>query len=204
MGNKYLGGRIGYAGGPVNVGFAYGKTEVGGTAPVTIDADGRLLWWNERLSSLLAIPLARLRAGGHGRELRGLDLADQSIRRIDEATRRNAQAVQQWTASPGGDGAIGMKQARARGHGATFIMVTAFASVDSAIDASLAQHGRARALRALYRRDAAPVVVRPLTDTTSLCYSGCIQFPVGILFITWLLWAVLLHSMLCSCAVPLP
>ena len=33
VGNKYLGGRIGYAGGPVNVGFAYGKTEVGGTAP---------------------------------------------------------------------------------------------------------------------------------------------------------------------------
>ncbi|MBL8346330.1 MAG: porin [Rubrivivax sp.] len=33
VGNKYIGGRIGYGGGPVNVGFAYGKTEVGGTAP---------------------------------------------------------------------------------------------------------------------------------------------------------------------------
>jgi predicted porin len=32
-GNKYIGGRIGWSGGPLNIGFAYGKTEVGGTAP---------------------------------------------------------------------------------------------------------------------------------------------------------------------------
>ncbi|MBL8331684.1 MAG: response regulator, partial [Rubrivivax sp.] len=33
------------------------------------------------------------------------------------------------------DGIELLRQARAKGHGATFIMVTAFASVDSAIDA---------------------------------------------------------------------
>ncbi|MBI5716315.1 MAG: porin [Burkholderiales bacterium] len=33
VGNKYIGGRFGYAGGPVNVGFAYGKTEIGTGTP---------------------------------------------------------------------------------------------------------------------------------------------------------------------------
>lgn len=33
VGNKYIGGRLGYSGGPINVGFAYGKTEIGGTTP---------------------------------------------------------------------------------------------------------------------------------------------------------------------------
>lgn len=32
-GNKYLGGRLGYDAGPINVGFAYGKTETGATTP---------------------------------------------------------------------------------------------------------------------------------------------------------------------------
>ena len=34
-GNKYIGGRIGYAGGPVNVAVAYGKTEISGTRDMT-------------------------------------------------------------------------------------------------------------------------------------------------------------------------
>lgn len=33
IGNKYMGGRVGYAAGPVNVAFAYGKTETGVTTP---------------------------------------------------------------------------------------------------------------------------------------------------------------------------
>lgn len=33
VGNKYIGGRLGYAAGPVNVAFAYGKTETGATTP---------------------------------------------------------------------------------------------------------------------------------------------------------------------------
>lgn len=32
-GNKYMGGRLGYESGPINVGFAYGKTETGSTTP---------------------------------------------------------------------------------------------------------------------------------------------------------------------------
>ncbi len=32
-GNKYIGGRVGYAAGPVDVAFAYGKTETGATTP---------------------------------------------------------------------------------------------------------------------------------------------------------------------------
>jgi predicted porin len=32
-GNKYVGGRLGYEAGPINVGFAYGKTETGATTP---------------------------------------------------------------------------------------------------------------------------------------------------------------------------
>lgn len=32
-GNKYVGGRLGYETGPINVGFAYGKTETGTTTP---------------------------------------------------------------------------------------------------------------------------------------------------------------------------
>jgi predicted porin len=32
-GNKYLGGRPGYEAGPINIGFAYGKTETGATTP---------------------------------------------------------------------------------------------------------------------------------------------------------------------------
>jgi predicted porin len=33
IGNKYVGARIGYAGGPVNVGFAYGQTELASNTP---------------------------------------------------------------------------------------------------------------------------------------------------------------------------
>ncbi|MCW5631957.1 MAG: porin [Rubrivivax sp.] len=33
VGNKYMGGRLGYSGGPVNVAFAYGKTEIGTGIP---------------------------------------------------------------------------------------------------------------------------------------------------------------------------
>ena len=36
-GNKYFGGRIGYAGGPVNVAVAYGKTSKDGTPPLADD-----------------------------------------------------------------------------------------------------------------------------------------------------------------------
>ncbi len=32
-GNKYVGGRLGYEAGPINIGFAYGKTETGATTP---------------------------------------------------------------------------------------------------------------------------------------------------------------------------
>jgi predicted porin len=48
VGNKYIGGRIGYGGGPVNVGLAYGKTEVGGTAP---DFKNYNLMFNYRLGA---------------------------------------------------------------------------------------------------------------------------------------------------------
>ncbi len=48
VGNKHIGGRIGYAGGPVNVGIAYGKTELGGTTP---DFKNYNLMFNYRLGA---------------------------------------------------------------------------------------------------------------------------------------------------------
>ena len=58
--------------------------------------------------------------------------ASEALARLDKAP---FDVVLSDVFMPVTDGIELLKQARARGHAATFIMVTAFASVDSAIDA---------------------------------------------------------------------